>query len=240
MPTLRAEGYTEQFGDLTLRAVQQIARTTQLELATTDFGAARTGIDSIVNRHQGYIAEMSARTDTGVAPQLTAQLQIPAPELVNALSELRRLGRVVSESQTAEDVTRQSTDLDARLANTRITEQRLKELLEHRTGKLSEVLEVEQQISRVRGEIEQMESERKGLTLRVSYVAVGLKITEIQAASGSALGAAAREGWRNLLGGLSGVAEFVLAFGPSAVFCCVVLFFPLRFAWRRWKRRAEL
>jgi Domain of unknown function (DUF4349) len=150
-PTLRAEGYTEQTGDNTLRL---IARTTQLEIATKSVSRARIEMEAVVNRHSGYIAQLSAHTDTGTPSELTAQLQIPAREVSASLAELRQIGRVVAESQTTEDVTRQSTDLDARLSNERITEQRMKELLQLRTGKLSEVLEVEQQISRVRGEIE--------------------------------------------------------------------------------------
>jgi len=158
-----------------------------------------------------------------------------------ALTELRQLGRVVVETQTAEDVTKLSADLDARLANFRISEQRLKDLLQHRTGKLSEVLEVEQQITRVRGEIEQMESQRKGLTHRVDYVGIAVKVTEsaVGPASSSALGDAARNGWRNLVGGMTGFAEFVLTVGPSLIFWGVLVVVPAGFAWRRWGRRGN-
>jgi hypothetical protein len=233
-PTLRAEGYTEQTGDVTLEV---IAYTAQLELTTKNIAHGRVEMEAIVNRHHGYIAQLSAHTDIGSPSELSAQLQIPAPELSTSLGELRQIGRVVAETQTAEDVTRQSTDLDARLANERITEQRLKELLGQRTGKLSEVLEVEQQISRVRGEIERMESERKALTHRVDYVSVALKLSETDVTPGGSLGAAARDGWRKLLGGLSGAAELILAFGPSLILWGGVLFFPTRFVWRRWWNR---
>ena len=132
-----------------------------------------------------------------------------------------------------------SADLDARLANFRISEQRLKDLLQHRTGKLSEVLEVEQQVTRVRGEIEQMESQRKSLSHRVDYVGIAIRVTEsaVGPASSSALGDAARNGWRNLVGGMTGFAEFVLTVGPSLIFWGVLVVVPAGFAWRRWKRR---
>jgi hypothetical protein len=234
-PTLRAEGYDEATGDVTLRL---IARTTQLEIATKNVGRARIEMEAVVNRHHGYVAQFSAHTDRGTPSELTAQLQIPTPELSASLGELRQIVRVVAESQTAEDVTRQSTDLDARLANERIMEQRLKELLRQRTGRLSEVLEVEQQISRVRGEIERMETERKALTHRVEYVSVALKLSETDATPGGSLGAAARDRWRKLLGELSGAAKLMLAFGPSMILWGGLLFFPARLAWRRWKRRA--
>jgi len=44
-----------------------------------------------------------------------ALLHIPASELGGALSEIKKIGRVLAESQTGEDVTKQSTGLDARL-----------------------------------------------------------------------------------------------------------------------------
>jgi hypothetical protein len=82
-----------------------------------------------------------------------------------------------------------------------------------------------------------MESERKALTHRVDYVSVALKLSEPDATPGSSLGAAARDGWRKLLGGLSGAAELMLAFGPSTILRGGLLFFPARFALRRWRHR---
>lgn len=55
------------------------------------------------------------------------------------------------------------------LANGKHTEQRLTEILRTRTGKLQDVLKVELEIDRVRGEIEQMEAEKKELGKRVAF-----------------------------------------------------------------------
>jgi hypothetical protein len=43
---------------------------------------------------------------------------------------------------------------------------------------MSDVLEVEQQIARVREEIERMEAEQKSLEHRVDFAAVNLQLTE--------------------------------------------------------------
>lgn len=64
-------------------------------------------------------------------------------------------------SQGGEEVTQQYVDLLARLANGIHTEQRLTEILRTRTGKLQDVLKVELEIDRVRGEIEEMRRKRK-------------------------------------------------------------------------------
>ena len=72
----------------------------------------------------------------------------------NIWPAVEMLGRVERESQSGEEVTRQHEDLVARLKNCRDTEQRLRQILQQRTGNLSDVLEVEEEIGRVRGEID--------------------------------------------------------------------------------------
>ena len=95
-----------------------------------------------------------------------------------ALGELKAIGHVTSESQAGEEVTAEHADLVARLKNSRESEARLQDILRTRTGKVSDVLEVEQEMARVRGEIEQMESELKTLDHRVDFATVTLAISE--------------------------------------------------------------
>jgi hypothetical protein len=232
MPTLRSEGYTEQTGDITLEVTPLIARTAQLELAAKDFARTRKNIEAVVTRHHGYFGEMTARADSSAPQSLSAKLQIPSAELSATLAELKALARVVSETQTAEDVTRQSSDLNARLANARLSEERLRGLMNGRTGKVSEVLEVERELTRVRGEIEQMEAERRGLTGRVDVATI--QVTLREEGSGDSLGASARDGWRNLKSSVSGAAEFALEFGPAIVLWSMPVAL-LGFWW--WRRR---
>src|SRR5208282_5513880 len=103
---------------------------------------------------------------------------IPAQELAAALGELKSLGRVQNETQSGEEVTQQHTDLAARLKNSRETEERLRAILEQRTGKIEDVLQVEEEIARVRGEIESMEAQQKALEHRVDFVTVDLQLVQ--------------------------------------------------------------
>src|SRR6202042_3587801 len=104
-----------------------------------------------------------------------------------------------------EEVTAQYMDLEARLGNARNTEQRLTDILRQRTGKLSDVLAVEESISRVRGEIEQMEAERKVLAKRVEFLTVQVHLAEnYRPQSNSVLGRfrdAAISGYQSLVNG---------------------------------------
>jgi len=136
-----------------LQSGPMIARTVSLSLVAKDFDSSRASLDAIVARHNGYSANLAVNTPQGAARMLQASLRIPAPQLSVALTELKALGRAEAENQNGEEVTQQHADLVARLKNSRETEQRLQAILTQRTGKISDVLEVEQEIARVRGEI---------------------------------------------------------------------------------------
>lgn len=218
-----------------------IARTANLTLVTKDFKAARAGIERIAIQHQGYIAKLDATGSPGAAQTLNAKLQIPANQLNAALTELRQQGRVLQESLSGEEVTKQYADLNARLANARVTEQRLNAILSNRTGKVSDVLQVEQEISRVRGEIESMDAERKNLENRVNYATIEITLTEDYKAeinvpsssTGTELWNAAVEGYRSLVNSALGLAMAILQYGPAILFWAALFFWPARKVWRR-------
>ena len=119
-------------------------------------------------RYHGYSARESVSTPKYGSHSVQASVRVPASELTSAAAEIARLGRVVNESQTGEEVSQQHMDLVARLKTARETEARFQAILQQRTGKVSDVLEVEQNIARLREEIEAMEAEQKGLEHRVA------------------------------------------------------------------------
>jgi len=221
-----------------------IIRTAQLALTTKDFDNARSAMETILKRHRGYVGELKVGGSTGSGRTLTATLRVPADQLDASLTNLKTLGRVESESQSGQDVTSQYVDLQARLANARNTEQRLTDLLRQRTGKLSDVLEVEQEVDRVRGEIEQMEAERKTMSNQVSFATLNATITEdykaqlqvVPPSTSTRLSNAAVEGYKSMVDGVVGLALFLLEDGPTLLLWGAILFFPARLLWKRARR----
>src|SRR5262249_23776849 len=116
--------------------------------------------------------------EPGSGRSLSGTLRVPVVKVDSVLSELRKLGRVLNESQSSTDVTSQYTDLFARLNNARNTEQRLLTLLRRRTGNLKDVVEVEREISCVRQTIEQMEAQQKGMNNKVELASIQLQLSE--------------------------------------------------------------
>ena len=224
-------------------AVPMIARVAALTLTTKEFDKTRTSLEEILKRHGGYMGELKVTAPADSGRALTATLRIPAPQLEAALAELKKLGRVEDESQGGEEVTQQYVDLEARLANGIHTEQRLTEILRQRTGKLQDVLKVELEIDRVRGEIEQMQAEKKELSKRVAFATLNTMIKEeyfarlqgAPASTGSRFRNAAVDGYNTVVEGLISVGLFLLSAGPSLLLWAAILFFPIRWAWKKFR-----
>lgn len=218
-----------------------IARTVSLSIVVKDFDAGRSSLDAILRRHNGYAASLNVSTPQGAARVIEASLRIPAPQLAAAIDEVKALGRVENETQNGEEVTQQHADLVARLKNSRETEQRLQEVLRTRTGKVKDVLEVEEEIARVRGEIEEMEAEQKTLEHRVDFATIELKLAEEYKAQLNTpapsvfmqLRNASVNGFRNAFESLLALVLFLVESGPSLLLWLALLGIP---AWRLWKR----
>jgi hypothetical protein len=221
-----------------------IARTVSLNVSVRNFVAARSSVDHIMKGHAGYVAQMTISSPKNTSQSLSVNIAIPAAQCDAALDELRRLGRVEEERQSTEEVSSQSEDLDIRLKNARQAESRLSDILRMGTGKVSDVLEVEKEVARVREEIESMESEQKHLNNRVAFATIDLNLTEdFQARLGggtSLLGLQIRNalvnGYHAAEEGLLDVFVFLLTVGPSLLQWVLILFWPARLAWRRWRK----
>jgi anti-sigma factor RsiW len=243
-PDAQAEKAARGGSNLPTVSGPMIIRTAQLSLITKDFDDARASVESILKRHRGYVADLKTGGATGSGRTLNATLRVPADQLDASLIDLKALGRVESESQSGQDVTSQYVDLQARLANSRNTEQRLTDLLRNRTGKLSDVLEVEQEVDRVRGEIEQMEAERKNMSNQVSFATLNVAIAEdykaqlqvVPPSTWTRLSNASVEGYKSMVEGVMSLALFLLENGPSLLLWIAILFMPARLVWKRVRR----
>jgi hypothetical protein len=223
-----------------------IARTAQLTILVKDFDASQTRLQEILKRHGGYVGEMTTSAPEGADRRLSATLRVPADQLDAAIAEVKQLGRVESESQSGEEVTSQYIDLQARLTNARNTELRLTELLRRQTGKLDEVVTVEEKVSDVREQIERMEAEQKNLSQRVDFGTLSVSFSEehksqlqvMPPSVGTQFHNAAVEGYRSVADGIVSLLVFLMSWGPSLLIWAAVLFFPVRLVWRRLHREA--
>ena len=94
------------------------------------------------------------------------------------LQKIRELGELKNQTLGTEDVTKAYFDTDARLKNARVMEQRLIDMLKTKTGKVSDLLQVEKELARVREEIEKMQGELKYWDSQVQFATVTISLAE--------------------------------------------------------------
>ena len=208
-----------------------VIRAIKLTLITKEFDAARARIDEIVRESRGYVDHLSVRGEAGSARTLSATLRLPADQTETGLTELKKLGRLMEESQNSSDVTSQYVDLAARLLNARNSELRLLGLMRDRAGDLKEVIEMEREVASVRESIERMEAQQKDLSNKVQFVTIQLELAEEYHAqlespaptTGTQLRNAAVDGMRSAAESTLDIALFLLRYGPALLIWFVVL-----------------
>jgi len=139
----------------------------------------------------------------------SVELSVPADRFERTMDALATLGGVRSRSVSAEDVTDQLVDDEARLRNLRRTEADMLRIMD-RSGNIADVLNVENQLSTVRDQIERLDAQRASLADRVTYSAIALTLTTDADAPAAEPSPAARlrDAW---YAALADVREFSLA-----------------------------
>ena len=117
-------------------------------------------------------------------------------------------------------------------------------MLQKANGQTKDILEVERESARVRGEIELMEAERKELEHRVEFGTIEIRITEEYKAQLTSPGDAVStrvhnafvSGYHDASETLLGFLLFFAEYGPTLLIWLLVLLLPLILIWRRYRR----
>ncbi len=168
------KSYAPGAADAISRTAQErvLIRSGSLNLRVKVPESIRPNIEEIAADIGGRVQEWSSQEDKW----LNMTLRVPEPRLDEAMDRIAKLGKVVGRSLQARDVTEQLIDLEARLKNLRALRDRLRSYLEQATN-LSEILEVERELTRVQSEVEALEAKLKILKDRVSMSELVVRVS---------------------------------------------------------------
>jgi hypothetical protein len=165
---------------------QRIIKTGQVTLEVDNVASTLGDVRSLADALGGYVGGSQAGT---LEESATLTLRVPAPrfeELLGRLHELESV-KVVGESTTEQDVTREIVDLDARIRNLEASEASYRALLE-RAERIEDVLSVQSRLDEVRGQIEQLRGQLQTVegqadlsTLTVTLIPRGEPVEAVQA-----------------------------------------------------------
>jgi len=149
-----------------------------LDLLVDSIEPASTRVPELVEDVQGYISDQNTTGSPGARRSQRWKIRVPVERFESFVASVRPLGELEQFNRTSQDVTAEFYDVEARIKNKRVEEQTLSKILQDRSGKLEDVLKVEMELSRVRGEIEQMQGRMRVLENLSSLATLTLNVHE--------------------------------------------------------------
>jgi hypothetical protein len=201
-PTVTAAQGGEMKGGAPIATGRALVVTIDVGLTVADVDASRAVIRGEVERAGGYVADASS-TGGGSDGVRSAhmELRVPSDKVRGVRAALEHVGEITTDLEKVQDVTEERVDLEARLGNARTSEKRILEIMATKTGAISDVIEAEKEIARIRQSIEQMEAQKRTLDGRVDLATVRVTLSATPALAawqtpGKSISAAARGGMR--------------------------------------------
>ncbi|QLC50737.1 DUF4349 domain-containing protein [Methanolobus zinderi] len=154
--------------------------TVEMSIEVDDAAATIDTITDATIASGGYVSSSSVydlnyNSDTRKAGYIT--VRVPESDYPVFLETVEGLGDVQSKSVSGQDVTEEYIDVSARLENLRNQEVRLNEILNMSTT-VEEVLSVEKELERVRGDIESLTGRLEYLDNRIEFTTINIRVTE--------------------------------------------------------------
>src|SRR5438067_3639432 len=159
-------------------ANRKLIRNATVELEIVSFDDALQKITAIANDERGYVATTSSQKQANGKLRGEVVVKVLPENLDRFLQKIRKLGELKNQTLGTEDVTKAYLDTDARVKNAHVIEQRLVDMLKTKTGKVSDLLQVEKELGRVREDIEKMQGELKYWDSQVQFATVTISLTD--------------------------------------------------------------
>jgi hypothetical protein len=157
---------------------RKLIRNANVELEIVSFDEAVQKITAFAKEERGYVATSSSEKQANGKLRGEVVVKVLPDNLDRFLQKIRGLGELKNQTLGSEDVTKAYFDTDSRLKNARVMEQRLIDMLKTKTGKVSDLLQVEKELGRVREEIEKMQGELKYWDSQVQFATVTISLAE--------------------------------------------------------------
>jgi hypothetical protein len=224
-----------------------IIRTGQLDIVVADTEATMRQIERLVNGAEGWVVSSNVYQYSS-AKSGTITVRFPADQYGSMLDQIKELAvEVSSETTNSQDVTEEFVDLSARLANLEATRDRVRTFLDEARN-VEEALAVNQELSRLEGEIEAIKGRLQYLSQSAAFSSLTINLTPdilsqpIEVAGWRPQGVA-REAIEDLVQALQGLTNFairvVLFVLPMALVLGLPTYAIIRLARRFWRRRTD-
>jgi len=220
---------------------RKIVQKADLKMLVADVPAVADQVITLCSQNGGYtVSSHIFRDGDNVSAQLS--VKVPSAALLPTINSISALGEVNDKVISTQDVTEEYYDADARLTVLKAKEQRLLGLMD-KAASITEIISVENELSKTRSEIEVLSGRLKYLSNATDFSLINLTLKQgipgsVQAPQGT-LGKA----WQGLVSSLNGVINFasgtvvfLFAVIPWLIILAI-LFYPGRYLYRKIRAR---
>ena len=157
----------DQRVDLPALRGRKMIREGHVSMRVKDLDESRGALTDLVTNSGGFISNVYFnRTGTNHRMELT--FRIPSEGFLEFVASLREMGTILSENIESKDVTDQWVDLGRRIETKEKLATRLEELIRNKSYQFRDLLKVEEELARLRLEIEQLKGSLRGLDDRIA------------------------------------------------------------------------
>ena len=158
---------------------RKIVYTASMRMESTDFEAARTALLAAVEEHGGYLefTDQSGSAKQGNR-RVYYTVRVPAEHYTAFLERAGEAGSVLNLNESAQDITLDYVDVQARLESLQNQKRRL-EVLADKADTTADLLEIENQLSQVQYQLESYTRQMKAMDNQVDYCTVDISLSEV-------------------------------------------------------------
>lgn len=224
---------------------RKIIKSAEIRQKVTELEPALKHVQELVDRSGGYVQSSSIQQYRENEREAVFILRVPGQNYTSIVDQLQSIGKTMQISQKGEDVTEQFYDNEARIRNLSLQEEAVQKLLAQ-ADKMEDILKIQQELFRIRGEIEALQGKNRYLDHLSSLSTIHLTILEVQAVE-----YAEDKPWTQAATGfvqsLGGVGDFfiqiivlLVTYLPFLLFVYLPLGFIVWWLIRRLKRKKDI
>lgn len=206
---------------------QKIIKTGDIKFETNDLDATYKQIITAVKSHKAIVQNDTEGKDYGSVFRKLI-VRVPSATFDLFLSDISKgISYFDNKEISSQDVTEEYIDIDARLKAKKVLESRYLELLK-KANKVSEILEIEAQLSTIREEIEAKEGQLRYMQSQISMSTITIEFYKKVAVEGGATISYGSKIWNAIKSGFNGFSSFfigLLSIWPFLIILATAFYF---------------
>lgn len=201
-------------GGVVAGADQMIIKTGHLNLEVRDAQEAAAELRQIADAHNGYVTSLNVYSYGDDRFRASATIRVAAEDFDAAFSALKELGKLQSQTTSAQDVTEEYIDLKARQTALQNQLEQYNRIME-KAEEVEDILKIQVEIERVQVELDRITGRMQYLENRVDYATISVDLYEPEPVG-------AQTGW-SIVEVLNDAIEGLLAM----IAAIIIIFFTL-------------